>query len=284
MHMIAGPRQTSTAVPRALCALVALAAGLVGVIMVVAPSKSGTYFSWALGPPAVAAMVGGFYIASAIVFGWAAAREPWPGLHGLCVAVLGLSLPTLAATAHFHDVFDFGRPQALAWVVLFVASPTLFGLTLWLMRDMPAGTGPGLRRWARAVLAAISAGYAVLATVLWFRPASIADHAPFGIAGLGAAFVGSWAAFLAVLAAYAAVRDRWSEARAPLLALVLWPLCGLWATLLHDRDIQPGGRRVGYILGMAGLAGLAGVVPAAGRRSPIRMQLQRPTADMIGGR
>ena len=44
---------------RMLCALVALAAGFVGVLMLIAPASTGRYFSWALGPPPLAALVGG---------------------------------------------------------------------------------------------------------------------------------------------------------------------------------------------------------------------------------
>ena len=65
-------RRASTAVPRILCALVALAAGIVGVAMLVAPGSTGRYFSWALGPPPLAALVGAFSVASTLVFGAAA--------------------------------------------------------------------------------------------------------------------------------------------------------------------------------------------------------------------
>jgi hypothetical protein len=51
--------------------IVATAAGIVGAIMLVAPTSTGTYFAWALGPPGLAALVGGFYVVSAPVFGYA---------------------------------------------------------------------------------------------------------------------------------------------------------------------------------------------------------------------
>jgi hypothetical protein len=51
--------------------VVAAAAGIVGAIMLVAPTSTGTYFAWALGPPGLAALIGGFYVVSAPVFGYA---------------------------------------------------------------------------------------------------------------------------------------------------------------------------------------------------------------------
>ena len=40
--------------------VVATAAGIVAAIMLVAPTSTGTYFAWPLGPPGLAALVGGF--------------------------------------------------------------------------------------------------------------------------------------------------------------------------------------------------------------------------------
>jgi uncharacterized membrane protein HdeD (DUF308 family) len=68
---------------RALFLIVAVVAGIVGVIMLIAPASTDRYFSWPIGPPAVAATVGAFYVASALVFGLAAMREDWPASRGL---------------------------------------------------------------------------------------------------------------------------------------------------------------------------------------------------------
>ena len=163
-------RRSNAAFARTLCALVALAAGLVGVLMLVAPDSTDRYFSWALAPAPLAAFVGACYVASAAVFGWAAAREDGPGLHGLCVAVFGLTVPTLIATIHHRSVFDFGRWQAVLWLGLFIASPVLFGLTLVLARRSPRPVGPGLRPWARILLGVMSAAYAALAVVALSAP------------------------------------------------------------------------------------------------------------------
>jgi hypothetical protein len=269
-------RRRGLLLARTLCALVALAAGFVGVLMLIAPASTGRYFSWALGPAPLAALVGGCYVASAVVFGWAAARERWAGLRGLCVAVFGLTLPTLAATARHHDVFDFSRWPAVAWILLFVASPVLFGVTLYLLRGPVTARGQRLRPWARAVLAVVGAGYAALAVALWAWPTTIGRHGPFAAAGLGARFAGSWAAFLAIAAGYAAVRARWEEARVPVLALAVWPACVLGAAVLRLDDLRSGAARPAYLAGLAVLAATAGVVLAAGRA---KQPAARPALD-----
>jgi hypothetical protein len=105
----------------AAAVIVATAAGIVGAIMLIAPSSTGRYFAWPLGPRALAALVGGFYVVSAPVFAYAGRRSAVE-VRGLAAAVLAFTLPTLAATYLHRDVFDFDRLFAMAWVVLCIAT------------------------------------------------------------------------------------------------------------------------------------------------------------------
>ncbi|MGH9025626.1 MAG: hypothetical protein ACRDWD_05830 [Acidimicrobiia bacterium] len=234
-------------VVRVLFAIVAVAAGTAGVVMVVAPDDTDRYFSWPIGPPPLAALVGAFYVASAVVFGRAAAREDWAGSRGLCFGVLALTLPTLVATTRHRDVFDFGRWQAVAWVALFIASPIAYGTILVLQRGRVVGAGARLPRLV--VLAAVieATAYAALALGLWVAPSSLEGNSPFALPGLSGRFLGCWAAFLAVLAAFVALRNRWNEARTPLLALTLWPAGALFAAFRSWGDLAPSERRAGYV-------------------------------------
>jgi hypothetical protein len=257
--------RTRLAVPRVLCALVAFAAGLVGALMVAAPASSGSYFSWALRPAPLASLVGVFYVASAFVFGWAAAREDWAGMRGLCVAVFGLTLPTLAATSQHLDVFDFSRWQAVAWVVLFVASPILFGATLFLMRGTVVADGPRLPAWSRGALGALATFYASVAVILWVWPDGVSRHGPFGVAGLGAGFAGAWGSFLAVSAGFAAWRGRWNEARLPVVVLVTWPAAAIVSATLRTDELASGNGPMLYLGGLGMATTVAAVVLVAGR-------------------
>jgi hypothetical protein len=53
---LAGPRPRTALAPT-LCALVALAAGIVGALTLAAPESSDRYFSWPLGPPPLASKI-----------------------------------------------------------------------------------------------------------------------------------------------------------------------------------------------------------------------------------
>ena len=251
---------------RVLFLIVGVVAGTAGVVMLVAPDETDRYFSWPIGPPPLAATVGGFYVASAIVFTRAAFRDDWPAARGLCVGVVALTVPTVVFTIRHHEVFDFGRWQAIAWIVLFVAAPIAYGTILFVQRGQVAGTsGDALAPWARAVVAVLALGYSVLALVLWVDPTGTTDRAPYALPAMSGRFLGCWAAFLTALAVFVVVRNRWHEARTPLLALTLWPVGGLVGALRSFDDLAPPGRRAVYLVGLA-VAGAAGaLVLAAGR-------------------
>ena len=55
----------------ALFLIVIVAAGASGIVLLVAPGSTEHYFSWTLRPRAAAAMIAGFYVASALAFAWA---------------------------------------------------------------------------------------------------------------------------------------------------------------------------------------------------------------------
>jgi hypothetical protein len=249
---------------RALFLIVAVVAGIAGVIMLIVPASTDRYFSWPIGPSVVAATVGAFYVASALVFGLAAFREDWPGSRGLCLGVLALTIPTLVSTVKHHDVFDFGRWQAVLWVSLFVASPLAYGTILFLQRGRVTGAGDRLRMWARVVLSVFAVGYAALALVLLFAQDASSRRAPFALVALSGRFLGCWAAFLAVLAAFAVIRDRWNEARIPLLALAAWPAAALLAALTRYGDLDPD-RRVAYVVVVVTVLAISAAMLVAGR-------------------
>jgi hypothetical protein len=58
-----------------------------------------------LGPPPLASLVGGLYLASAVAFA-VAVRLPWRDARCLVVASVALTAPTLIATLIHLDVFD----------------------------------------------------------------------------------------------------------------------------------------------------------------------------------
>lgn len=251
-------RSTTDVVLRVAFLIVTVVAGLVGLVMLIDPGSTDDYFSWALGPPPLASLVGGLYVASALVFGLAAGR-PWGQVRGLVVAVLGLTLPTLVATLVHQEVFDFSRPVAIVWIVLFVGSPATFGTILFLRRRVRVDPGPPLAGGLRVALGLLAAALLVLAVLCWVDRSSAVSIVPYSLAPMGAAFLGAWALFLALLAGWSAVRGGWTEARIPVIGLAAYATGGLVAGLRSLDDLEPSGRGVAYLVVLAAVAGLAAV-------------------------
>lgn len=262
VRAVPGPGR-AVGVFRCACAVVAVVAGLAGTVMLAIPEDTDRYFSWPIGPPPLASLVGGFYLASALTFAVLGLRGDWPASRGVCFGIVAFTLPTAAATLRHRDLFDWGRWQAVAWVALFVGSPLAFSSFLFLLRGRTTDGERLPPRWSRPVLGCLAACYAVLAFALLFAPGRLQEASPFALPGLSGRFLGSWCAFLAVLATFALRRNRSNEATVPLMALVLWPVAAGLAALRSFDDLQPSSRRSVYFVLLLTLTALAAVALAA---------------------
>jgi hypothetical protein len=228
----AGPAQRLGVPVTAFLGAVVVAAGTTGIVLLAAPGSTDRYFSWTLRPASAAALVGGFYLASAAAFGWALTLR-WSEVRSLVVGVLGLTVPTLVLTSVHDEVFDFGRWQAIAWVLLFVAAPGS-ALALLVARPPEAGSDRRLHPATRAALGLLAVAFLAVATLVWLDATrdEVERSAPVALVGLTGTYLGAWCAFLGVLCGAAAVRNRGDAARLPLVTLGL-AAAGVVAGLLR---------------------------------------------------
>jgi hypothetical protein len=92
---VAGAGTGGTAVSRVFrsaCFVVAVVAGLAGAVMVVAPADTGSYFSWPIGPPPVAALAAALRSFDDL---HPTRRVPYLLLVTALAAVAGVALATL---------------------------------------------------------------------------------------------------------------------------------------------------------------------------------------------
>ena len=198
-----------------------VAAGASGVALLAWPGSTDRYFSWTLRPPAAAALIGGFYLASAFAFGWGLGL-PRRQARALLLGVLGLAGPTLVLTVVHDEVFDFGRWQALAWVALFVTAPVSASLLLVRRRGFGDG-GPALPGWCRGVVGALGAVLAAVAVLVWLDATrdDVVRVSPVALVRLTGTYLGAWCSFLAPLCGHAAATGRWDEGRVAFVTLGL---------------------------------------------------------------
>lgn len=231
---------------------VVAAASVSGLALMIWPEEAGRFFSWGLGPPPLASLVGGLYLASAVTFA-VAMRLPWRSARSLVAASVVLTTPTLIATFAHLGVFDFDRWQAWAWIGLFVAAPPFWIAMLVVNRSAIHGVDVPIR-WPVAVpMLVLTVLLVGLAISLWADPSAGARVLPFEPSLLGGRFIGCWMAFLAAMAAWTALNPPESEL--PLLALTVYPAGALLAGLRSLADLAPPGTRSAYlvVLGIASI-------------------------------
>jgi hypothetical protein len=247
--------------------IVVFAASATGIVLLAAPGETDRYFSWTLRPRAAAAMIGGLYLASAILFGWGLVI-PRRQARPLLAAILGLSIPTLVLTFIHDEVFDFSRWQAVAWVVLFVSAPVSAVATV--VSTAPDGAATArLRMWARLVIGMLALAFMAVAIMVWFDTtrSDVARYAPFALVRLTGTYLGAWCSFLGLAAAWAAVRGGWDDARAPLVAIALASAGANFALLRTASDIR---HRALTVFVTAALGALAIVIYWVERPHPAR--------------
>ena len=237
-----GERPSMT-LARIMFGAVGVAAGLSGIALLAAPSATADYFAWGLAPAPLASLIGGFYLASSVVY-LLGARAGWGVGRVLTIGILALSLPIFVATLVDLDLFDFGRLPAWTWVLLFgVFGPAALAVLAG-QRDEPSGEAGG-RRLGTAVrvgLLMMAVPLLALAIALWSDPVGGESYLPFEPPTLSGRVLGTWAFLLAAVAAWSALRDRVGEAWPALLALALFPVGALIAAARSFPDLEPDGR------------------------------------------
>jgi len=257
-----GERRWPDAALRVVFAGVVVAAGLTGFLLLAFPGSTGRTFSWSLAPEPLVALVGGLYLASAVTFGYAL-RRTWPETRGLTVSILALTVPTLVVTLKHRATFDFDRPLAILWIVLFAVTPILVAAILIAhppgRQAVVAGDEAPLLGWVAVVLGLFSLAFLGHGIELWIDPAKFGRTFPFDLPPLGGRFIGCWLVFLAVLTGYAALRRRRSEALVTLVALPAFAGGALAGALRTFDQLHPPAERASYVAVLAVLS-LVGLV------------------------
>jgi hypothetical protein len=255
---------------RAVYLIISILTAIVGVLLVAAPGSTERLFAWALGPPGVAALTGGLFLGAAVAFALAAARARVAG-RGFALLSIVFAGPVFGYTLLHRDLFDFGRWQALVWVVAFGLIILLSILMLSTGAWSSAGRGPMPATWARAILALLGLAGVAVATAMWVKSEGPRPWVPLELSQFAGQLFGMWFAVIGFACLWSAIRPA-EEARvfvAGVTALLAGAAVGAIRAydgfVPADRALFLGGLAIAFVLCVLVLVFQRAGAPAAER-------------------
>jgi hypothetical protein len=250
---------------RVVYLVVAVLAAIAGIILVAAPGSTQRLFAWGLKPPAVAGMTGGMFVGAAVAYGVAATRTRVAGF-GLSLFSIVFAGPVFGYTLLHHDLFDFGRWQAVLWLASFtliiVLSLVMLAGGVW----RSTGRGPFLPAWARVVLGVMGLGAVAIATAMWFKSEGPKAWIPLDLSQFAGQLFGMWFCLTGFACLWSSIRPA-EEARVLVVAATALLAGAVVGTIRAYSGFVHANRAV-FLVGLLVALGLCVAILAAG--SPAR--------------
>lgn len=190
----------------------------IGIPLFVLTEQTETLFAWTIQSSLTAAFLGAVYWSSGILAILGGGEPIWANARVSVVAVLILTVLTLATTLLYLDSFHFNSPDVItqwvtwAWLGICAAVPVLMGLLLLFQNSRPGGDPPR-RDPIPDLVQALLVGHALVLIPLGIALLAVPDQAavfwPWSLTPLTARAIGAWVVATGIAAAHAYwERDR----------------------------------------------------------------------------
>jgi hypothetical protein len=192
------PAGTPIAWPLRLWFAVEVLFGL-GAILTIAlhPEATATNFAWPVQPVVMAAVLGAYYISSALLFLLPMFARRWEMIRVMILPAAVFAAAELAATLLHLSKFSVGTPPFVVWFLSYILPPPIFiGFYLWQERGArQLGAAPPndpLPRDVRSALLHWGGLRAALALFFFIVPAALIAIAPWTFTPLTARALSGW--------------------------------------------------------------------------------------------
>lgn len=195
-----------------------------------APAETATNFAWTIRPFVTAALIGGFYLAVAGLFGAAVLVRTWEQMRVMVLPALLFTSAQLLTTVLHWDKFATGSTAFAVWFASYLLPPPVFAAA-WLVqqrRALEAGNPTSIE--ARPLARGLRLGVILLGTVLmvdavrlYLEPAHLIAEAPWTLTPLSARVVLGWLLAIGAMLLAAGYENDVRRCRvlAPFLILLL---------------------------------------------------------------
>jgi hypothetical protein len=214
---------------------------LIGVPLVLLPTRTDDFFAWTILPPLTAAFLGANYWTSALLALAASRERAWAnGRLSISVAVVFAPLTTAATFLHL-DKFHLDTFFGWFWVVAYAIYPLMLAVLLWRQLRTP-GTDPPrdreLQPWVKAIMGAYAVIMIPLGLALFVAPGTFGTLWPWELTDLTGQVIAAWLLAFGVLGAHALWENDVRRLRSVLVAAPLLGALQLLGLIRFGDDVQ----------------------------------------------
>lgn len=211
-------------------------------LLLVLPGATEQHFAWTINPPITAMLLGSAYAGGIWFFVQVAVQRQWHRVrHGFPAVLVFATLLSISTFLHW-DRFHFGHISFITWVVLYVATPVLVLIAIFLnLREddgRPEGDDVAIPTPWRYVLALVGAAASVTGLVLFLVPSLLIDAWAWEVTPLTARVVGAVLTLPGMVNVWMLWDDRWSAFRRVFQAQLVSLACILLAIAVRSGDLE----------------------------------------------
>jgi hypothetical protein len=192
------------------------------------PEDTANNFAWPIQPAVMAAVLGAFYLASALLFVLSFFARSWQQVRVMILPSAAFSTAMLLATFLHWDRFSVGTFPFLIWFASYVLPPPIFvALYVWHQRRAaPPGAGIEIPvvGWARTFFRINGGAVSALALVGFAAPGLLATAAPWDLTPLTTRALCGWLLAVGLLQVSMAWEGDWGRARLATSMLMVLPV------------------------------------------------------------
>jgi hypothetical protein len=242
------------------------------------PEDTSNSFAWPIQPAVMAAVLGAFYLASALIFVLPLFARSWQQVRVMILPTAAFSTVMLLATFLHWDKFSVGTFPFLIWFASYVLPPPIFlALYVWHQRRA-APPGAGLEipvvGWARTCFQINGVAVSALALVGFAAPGLLVTAAPWAVTPLTTRALCGWLLAVGLLQVSMAWEGDWRRARLATTMLIVLPVAVL-VQLVRFADQVDWGSLALWVL-LADLSAVAGVCAYLWATAGVDRPVQRP--------
>lgn len=195
---------TPIALPLRLWLAVEVLFGIGAVLAIgVAPAESKTNFAWPIQPVVMAAVLGAFYMSSALLFVLPLLAKRWEMIRVMILPTAIFSTIQLSATFLHWDKFSTGITPFYVWFASYLLPPPIFvSAYLWHQRRadvQKTSSDSPLPTWIRTLFWIIGIGLSLIALSAFIFPSLLIQNFPWQLTPLTTRSLTGWIMILGVV-------------------------------------------------------------------------------------